>query len=108
MAAPLGNHDAGVSLGGPAEEDAQQVRSLELEAAVETLRARVLELGGAEAIPEKAATEVAAELPGMLSDATLGQFSVTTVAHLAAAFVHEDAGELQKVFSDSLSGLEGD
>ena len=77
------DHDAGVSLGGPAEEDAQQVRSLELEAAVEALRARVLELGGAEAIPEKAATEVAAELPGMLSDATLGQFSVTTVAHLA-------------------------
>ena len=79
MAAPLGNHDAGVSLGGPAEEDAQQVRSLELEAAVEALRARVLELGGAEAIPEKAATEVAAELPGMLSDATLGQFSVTII-----------------------------
>ena len=35
MAAPLGNHDAGVSLGGPAEEDAQQIRSLELEAAVD-------------------------------------------------------------------------
>ena len=32
MAAPLGNHDAGVSLGGPAEEGAQQIRSLELEA----------------------------------------------------------------------------
>ena len=59
MAAPHGTHGEGAAAGDPAAADARQIRSLELESAVEVLRARVLELGATEAIPEKAATDVA-------------------------------------------------
>ena len=99
MAAPHGNHGEGASAGDPAVEDAQrQILSLELESAVEVLRARVLELGATEAIPEKAATDVAGALPGMLDDATMIHFSVNTIALLASAFLQDDAVGLQRVF----------
>ena len=64
MAAPHGNHGEGASASDA--EVALQIRSAELESAVEVLRARVLELGATEAIPEKAATDVAGALPAML------------------------------------------
>ena len=85
MAAPHGNHGEGASASDSAAEVARQIRSAELESAVEVLRARVLELGATEAIPEKAATDVAGALRAMLEDATMLNFSVNTVALLAAA-----------------------
>ena len=94
MAAPHGTHGEGAAAGAPATADARQIRSLELESAVEDLRARVLELGASEAIPEKAATEVAGALPAMLEDAALLNMSVNSVAFLAAAFAGDDSAGL--------------
>ena len=82
MAGPHGNHGEGASASDA--EVALQIRSAELESAVEVLRARVLELGATEAIPEKAATDVAGALPAMLDDAAMLNFSVTTVALLGS------------------------
>ena len=76
MATPHGNHGEGASAS--EAEVALQIRSAELESSVEVLRARVLELGATEAIPEKAATDVAGALPAMLEDATMLNFSVNT------------------------------
>ena len=89
MPAPAsGTHGVGDEASLDADPTPQRLHdSAELEAAVEALRARVLDLAASEAIPEKAATSVAAALPGMPADATVENFGLATVAHLAAAFV---------------------
>ena len=76
MSAPHGPHGDDGSARDPAAESERQLRYAELEAAVEDLRAQILDLGATEAIPEKAATEVAGALPAMPEDALMLNLSL--------------------------------